>query len=656
MSGYWNERHGRRARLATALAAVILIPVYFAPVLPVWRIHLRAPQYMEGLEIVIYANTVEGDLQNVNILNHYVGMKAISADDFKEFRFLPALLSMFGVWALVAAAWGKRWFAALGWGLFSLSSLLIMADFAYWLYQYGHDLDPRAALKLDAFTPPLIGYSKMGNFHVQSWPHIGGVLLLLAGLLAPAVAWWEWRAARPASRGAAGSLVRAAAVGLALATTCLFSAVASAKIVRVEPPGASLQAALDGAALHDTILVTAGRYAGRFRARTPVTLLGAAGAVLDGERQGTTLTLSGGAYVVADLEIRGSGTLLLDDEAGLHVVDAPGSRIERVRFLDNLHGIYLERAGGTVLRDLGIVGRSGEVTEGSNGNAIHLWYSPDLLVERVVAERHRDGAYVSFCQGVTFRDCWFHHCDRYGLHYMYSQENRIESSRFDHCVSGAAVMFSNRLVMKDCAFVENDDPRAYGLLLRDCSDGVFQGNRFASNTVAVFLDNSHRNVFTGNLLENNAWGLYIYASSERNDFHRNDVVHVTFPVSLDQRVSNNRFRENYWSGSGGYDLDGDRRGDAPHHPVSLFAFLSKRYPDLALFGESPAVLAVASAERLLPALAASEVADSVPAMQAWKAVERGGANHEERPALTLALFGGVLLVGGGGTLWRLRRS
>jgi copper chaperone NosL len=166
-------------------AAVVLLPVFFLPVLPIWHMHLRAPQYPEGMNLAIYTNTIRGDVDKVNTLNHYVGMHAITATDFSEFRYMPQLLTAFGVLALLAGLSGRRWLAVLGWGLFTAFAGYMFRDYVLWLYRYGHDLDPRAAIKLQAFTPPVIGFKQMANFKVWSYPGLGTWLLGIAWALGP---------------------------------------------------------------------------------------------------------------------------------------------------------------------------------------------------------------------------------------------------------------------------------------------------------------------------------------------------------------------------------------------------------------------------------------------------------------------------------------
>jgi hypothetical protein len=180
------------------LAALVLLPVFFLPVLPIWHMRMVAPQYREGLMLHIYTNAIKGDVAKINILNHYVGMKAITSEDFKEFGYMPQLLTFLGVMALLAAITGRRWLAIAGWLAFTAFAGVMFWDYVQWLYRYGHDLDPRAAIRLQAFMPPVIGYQRMANFRVWSYPGIGTWLLGIAWLLGPLALLLERRASTPA--------------------------------------------------------------------------------------------------------------------------------------------------------------------------------------------------------------------------------------------------------------------------------------------------------------------------------------------------------------------------------------------------------------------------------------------------------------------------
>jgi copper chaperone NosL len=174
-------------RRLIVLAALVLLPVFFLPVLPIWQMRMHAPQYPEGLTLTIYTNTIKGDVDKINTLNHYVGMHRITPADFKEFTYMPQLLTFFGVMALIAALVNRRWVAMVGWLAFTVFAGVMFTDYIQWLYHYGHDLDPRAAIKLPTFTPPVIGFKQMANFKVWSLPGAGTLLLGVAWLLGPAI-------------------------------------------------------------------------------------------------------------------------------------------------------------------------------------------------------------------------------------------------------------------------------------------------------------------------------------------------------------------------------------------------------------------------------------------------------------------------------------
>jgi len=254
--------------------------------------------------------------------------------------------------------------------------------------------------------------------------------------------------------------------------------------------------------------------------------------------------------------------------------------------------------------------------ETGEGNGVHLWTSADAAIVDCDASGFLDAIYLSFANRARVERGRFHDNGRYGLHTMYCQSTTLRDNQFDRNIAGIAIMFSNHLDVTGNRIVENRGPRTYGLLLRDCSDGRFEGNQLVNNTVALFLDGSNRNRLEHNLIQDNGWGVLMFASCAKNVFAANDFIANDHPVALDMRRTDNRFddgeRGNYWSEAHAWDLDGDGVGDAPHGPVTAFSFVSKQYPDLAMLANSPAVAVLGVAERVFPALSPSTVVDRFP--------------------------------------------
>jgi copper chaperone NosL len=173
-----------RARVLVAVAALLLLPMFFTPI---WRVYLQAPQYPEGIGMQIWINTVTGikenDLDNINNLNHYIGMKRIEPDAIPELRIMPFIVGALVLTGAAAAALGRRRLAQ-GWvALFLVVSLAGLADFWKWEYDYGHDLDmENAIIKVPGMTyqPPLIGSKQLLNFTATSIPGPGGIAAMVA--------------------------------------------------------------------------------------------------------------------------------------------------------------------------------------------------------------------------------------------------------------------------------------------------------------------------------------------------------------------------------------------------------------------------------------------------------------------------------------------
>jgi len=186
----------RATRMLVALAALSMAVVF---VLPLWHIGLKAPQYPEGLGLYIAVDKIVGekkqDLNSINGLNHYIGMKVISPDDIPELQYMPKIVVGLMVLGLLTALVGKRWLLTAYTGVLVLFSLAGLADFYKWSYDYGHHLSPTAIIKIPgmSYQPPLVGSKQLLNFHATSWPASGGWVLIGAVALVAVLTIRAWR-------------------------------------------------------------------------------------------------------------------------------------------------------------------------------------------------------------------------------------------------------------------------------------------------------------------------------------------------------------------------------------------------------------------------------------------------------------------------------
>lgn len=152
---------------------------------PLWAIYLEAPQYPEGLSMFLHTNKISGDYKIINGLNHYIGMKEIHQEDFWEFKVLPYVLGLFSAIAFFVAWYRKKVGLYVFCILFLLFGIGFMVDFYLWEYDYGHNLDPNAAIVVPGMTyqPPLIGFKQLLNFGAYSYPDIGGWIMFGVGIL-----------------------------------------------------------------------------------------------------------------------------------------------------------------------------------------------------------------------------------------------------------------------------------------------------------------------------------------------------------------------------------------------------------------------------------------------------------------------------------------
>lgn len=170
-------------RILVGIASTVLFIALFVPI---WQIQLTAPQYPEGLELYIHADKLSGDVDIINGLNHYIGMRELHEKDFVEFTVLPYIIGVLGLIGLLSAIINRRTLFFFWVIFFVIFGILAIGDFYMWIHDYGHNLDPKAPIQVPGMTyqPPLIGFKQLLNFGAYSIPAIGGWVMIGSATLA----------------------------------------------------------------------------------------------------------------------------------------------------------------------------------------------------------------------------------------------------------------------------------------------------------------------------------------------------------------------------------------------------------------------------------------------------------------------------------------
>lgn len=184
-SRYLELPLGLRPRIFLLVSALLLVTVYL---FPLWNLTMFAPQYPDGLRLDIYSYKLEGgnkgqDIREINILNHYIGMRELTAEDFTEFKWIPFVVGALALLILRTTVIGKNEHLVDMVVLFMYFGAFSLWSFAYKLYSYGHKLAPDAAVKVAPFTPPLFGHEKIANFEIYSYPGMASYALGLSALI-----------------------------------------------------------------------------------------------------------------------------------------------------------------------------------------------------------------------------------------------------------------------------------------------------------------------------------------------------------------------------------------------------------------------------------------------------------------------------------------
>jgi nitrous oxidase accessory protein len=401
-------------------------------------------------------------------------------------------------------------------------------------------------------------------------------------------------------------------IGLVLVVQSGFSAT-----LTVSPGGrtSSIREAIEQARPHDRIVIRQGIYCeNEILIDKPLTLTGEPGAVLDARFKGGVFTVHANDVTIEGLTIRNVEVSHLQDNAAIRLVQSKRCTLRNNRIENSFFGIYLEKSDSCLVQQNVITGQAKEET--SSGNAIHLWTCQSITIDRNQATGHRDGIYLEFVKNSRVTGNLSRNNVRYGLHFMFSDNNEYRGNRFARNGSGVAVMYSQHIHMYGNHFEENWGTAAYGMLLKDITDSHIERNHFTKNTIGLHVEGSNRIGILHNEFHNNGWAVRLMGSCDGLEFLRNNFISNTFEVGTSSHYqAHNRFEGNYWSSYAGYDLDRDGQGDVPHKPVKLSSYLMERNPTSLVLLRSMFLDLVELAEKVTPALTPVHLADERPAMR-----------------------------------------
>ncbi|MCB0561474.1 MAG: nitrous oxide reductase family maturation protein NosD [Lewinellaceae bacterium] len=400
------------------------------------------------------------------------------------------------------------------------------------------------------------------------------------------------------------------------ATLLLTSLAAQAATVTVCPgcECSSIGQAIASANAGDEILIQSGLYQeGNIIVDKALHLRGEGWPVVDGENNNEIFTVVANGVTIEGLLIRNVGTSYLKDRAGIRLKRVRDFSIRNNRLENTFFGIYLEHCSDGVVADNRVEGKAEE--EMSSGNAIHLWYCKRIVAEKNQVRGHRDGIYLEFVDDSRIRYNLSEHNLRYGLHFMFSNDDDYFQNTFRRNGAGVAVMFSRNINMWENRFEYNWGRAAYGLLLKEIYDAEIRDNVFLENTIGIYVEGSTRIQYQRNEFNRNGWAIKMSGGCLDNTVTANNFLDNTFDLSLNSAPNNNSFDGNYWSDYNGYDLGRDGVGDVPYQPVKLFNYVVNRTPEAMVLLRSLFVDLLNFSEKVSPVLTPANVADNAPLMQ-----------------------------------------
>jgi nitrous oxidase accessory protein len=395
----------------------------------------------------------------------------------------------------------------------------------------------------------------------------------------------------------------------------IFSSFLHAHVIEVgaNKPIKSIKRAISIAKVGDTVLVHKGIYReGNIVIDKRIVFIGKNFPILDGQKKYEVLSIEADSVVVQGFKVIKSGYASLEDPCAIKVYNKNHVVIQNNILDDNFFGIYIQNGKNCLIKNNKIIAYGKE--EQQIGNGIHCWKSDNLQIIANTISGHRDGIYFEFVtNSVIWRNISTNNI-RYGLHFMFSNDDAYITNVFKNNGAGVAVMFTKNVKMFNNYFEENWGDGAYGLFLKEITDSHIIGNKFSRNTSGIHMEGTNRIQVEKNVFEANGWAMKIQASCVDNEIVNNNFIGNTFDMGTNGSLVLNKFNGNYWDKYEGYDLDKNGVGDVPYHPLSLFAVLVENNPSAMLLFRSFMITLLDKSEKVLPSITPDNFIDNSPLM------------------------------------------
>lgn len=379
----------------------------------------------------------------------------------------------------------------------------------------------------------------------------------------------------------------------------------------------TIQSAIAEAESGDNIKVSQGRYFEYdILVDKSISITGIDQPIVDGNKKGHVFRILADSVSISGLKIINVGQSYTKEFAAIYISKIKYFSIRNLVLENVFFGILVEKSHyGTIENNI-ISGEAKE--EAAAGNGIHLWHCSNVDILNNEVFELRDGIYFEFVSESTISDNFSHDNIRYGLHFMFSNNDEYKNNVFTRNGAGVAVMFSKFIYMYKNVFIKNWGTASYGLLLKEIYDAEIIDNTFEENTIGIKLEGSTRiNYFKNNFVRN-GWAVKIAGACYINNFKNNNFLHNSFDISYNSKLNDNTFESNYWSSYTGYDLDKDGIGDIPYRPVKLFSYVVNKTPETIVLLRSLFVDLINFSEKVSPVFTPDNLMDSNPLMNRIK--------------------------------------